>query len=79
MSNKYNEELLLQASELMDYWTGTMHERILQRDIDSHDYEALQYHLSLARAEMAIQEDSAIVDMPNMSPSFVKSRELYDF
>lgn len=56
MSNQANTQLMERAQEAMEYWTGTMHERVLQRDIDSGDVEALRYHLVEAEREMAIQE-----------------------
>lgn len=59
MSNKYNDELLDRVREAMEYWTGTMHERILQRDLDADDLEALRHHLVEAEREMAIQEGAS--------------------
>ena len=57
MSNQANTELFEKVAELMEYWTGTMHERILQRDLDADDLEALQYHANQAWSEMVLQED----------------------
>ena len=52
-----NTELLERAAEALEYWTGTMHGRIIERDLKSNDLEALSYHLRQAEAEMQIQED----------------------
>ena len=42
---------------MTEYWTGTMHARILERDIEANDLEALRYHLVQAEHEMKMQED----------------------
>ena len=57
MSNNVNTELLERAADMIDYWAGTLHERILTRDIDSNDLEALAYHVAQSEAEMRLQED----------------------
>lgn len=57
MSNQVNTELFERAADLMDYWAGTMHERLIQRDLDSDDLEALKYHVDVAWKEMQLQED----------------------
>lgn len=59
MSNLTMDNLIDDARELMEYWTGTMWERVLQRDINAYDWEALNYHCKQAAAEMTLQEDSA--------------------
>lgn len=56
MSNEVNTRLLERASEMIDYWEGTMHARILERDIASNDLEALQYHVAQAEAECSREE-----------------------
>lgn len=49
---------LKQRAEIsIEYWTGTMHARILERDIEANDEEALKYHLVIAEHEMQLQED----------------------
>lgn len=59
MSNQLNTELIERVQELCEYWAGTMHERVLQRDLDTDDFEALKYHADQAQAEMRLQEDEA--------------------
>lgn len=49
---------LKQRAEIsIEYWTGTMHARILERDIEANDEEALKFHLVIAEHEMQLQED----------------------
>lgn len=57
MSLEGNTQLLERASELLEEVTGTMWERIIQRDLDTQDYEALRYHVAKAEAELAMQEE----------------------
>jgi hypothetical protein len=57
MSNTTNDALIEQVQELISYWEGTMHARVLQRDLDTDDWEALKYHADLAWREMRLQED----------------------
>jgi hypothetical protein len=59
MSNVTNDILMDRAREQCEYWTGTMHERIIQRDIEANDLEALHYHVAEAEKEMHMQEDEA--------------------
>ena len=59
MSNTTMDNQMEEARELMEYWAGTMWERILQRDINAFDWEALRFHCRQASAEMSLQEDSA--------------------
>lgn len=56
MSNSTNDKLLDDVQDLMSYWEGTLWERVMQRDIDANDLEALRYHVSEAYKEMALQE-----------------------
>lgn len=46
------------AEGVLDYFTGTLWERVIDRDIQANDLEALAYHISQAEKEMAIQEDA---------------------
>lgn len=62
MSNKSNDILMERANEQLEYWTGTLWERLIQRDIDTQDLEALAYHVTQAEREQAIQEDSTILE-----------------
>lgn len=53
MSNQSNTELLERAGEMMEYWTGTLHEKLIQKAIDDNDLEALAEHVALAEGECA--------------------------
>ena len=57
MSNTTNDLLLDKVGELMDYWVGTLWDRLMQRDLDHNDYEALKYHADQAYREMMLQEE----------------------
>lgn len=57
MSNQVNDKLMDKVEELLSYWEGTLHERVLRRDLEANDLEALQYHVDQAWKEMCIQED----------------------
>jgi len=61
VSLEQNTILYEKAAEIMDYWVGTMWERVIQADLDRDDLEALAYHVAHAAAEMAIQEDTQYV------------------
>lgn len=56
MSNEINTELLERAATQIDYWQGTMHARVIERDIETNDLEALRYHVDQAEREMYAQE-----------------------
>ena len=66
MSNQTNTLLLEWAGELMEYFTGTVAERVLQRDIDAGDLEALRFHVSEYAAQKAIEDDHGVIPMPNL-------------
>lgn len=57
MSNNTNEILYEDALEVMEYFTGTMIERVIQRDMDADDLEALRYHVNQARRQMLFEQD----------------------
>lgn len=42
MSNQVNTDLLEQANFHLDYWSGTLWEKLIQHAIDQKDYEELQ-------------------------------------
>jgi hypothetical protein len=65
MSKEQNTLLLERASEQIDYWTGTMHARVIEADIDRDDLEALREHVVQAEREMAIQEDPIMNEETN--------------
>ena len=56
MSNKINDELYDKALEVMEYFTGTLIERTIQRDLDSDDLEALKYHVDKAWRQMRFED-----------------------
>lgn len=61
MSHDINTQLFERAQEMLEYWTGTMWERMIQRDIEESDFETLRYHVVEAEKEMAIQEDEELL------------------
>ena len=61
MSNN-NDNLMERAAEAMDEWQGTMWARVIERDLEVNDLEALKYHLAQAEAEQAIQESNEEYD-----------------
>ena len=57
MSNQANTDLLERVEELMGYWEGTMHEKLLRQALDSNDLETLAYIARQSENEMRLQED----------------------
>jgi hypothetical protein len=57
MSNQANTDLLERVEELMEYWEGTLHEKLLRQALDSNDLEQLAYIARQAENEMRLQED----------------------
>lgn len=49
MSNQTNDTLVEEAMFYMDFFTGTIMEKLLEWDIHINDMEALQQHLKEAR------------------------------
>ena len=62
MSNTTNDKLMDSAQDMLEYWAGTLWERIIQRDLDANDLEALHYHVAQAYKEYSIQEDGWVYD-----------------
>lgn len=56
MSVDTNTELLERAAEMIDYWEGTLHARLIEADIDSGDLESLRYHVTVAEGQASQQE-----------------------
>lgn len=77
MSHESNTLLLQWAHELMEYYTGTYIERVLQRDIDANDLEALRYHVSDYAAQKAIEDDGGLVPLPEPYTGLRRVRKLY--
>lgn len=66
MSNNVNTELLERASELIENYNGGLWDRILQRDIDAGDLDALKYHVHEAEAQKAIEDENDLLgSMPD--------------
>lgn len=51
MSNTVNVDLFERAAEQLDFWTGTIWEKIIQQDIDSNDLGSLYYHVKMAELQ----------------------------
>lgn len=60
MSNQVNETLLTRASEMREYWVGSLWERLIEHAVESNDLEAVQRLVKEAEAEMRIQEDNPV-------------------
>jgi hypothetical protein len=56
MSDYIADKLYDQVAELVSYWEGTLWARMLERDLDTNDMEALHFHAQQAYAEMQLQE-----------------------
>lgn len=52
MSNNVNSTLFELAAEMLDYWTGTIHEKLIKQALEDNDLEALNEHVSKARHAM---------------------------
>lgn len=77
MYDKLSPDLQQRVSKQLEYWSGTLHSRLMQRAMDTEDLEALKYHLTEAEREYAIQEDFPIVAMPRMDSALVNIKRLY--
>lgn len=65
------------VSEQLEYWSGTMHCRLIQRALDESDSEALAYHLVNAEREQAMQEDYQIKVIPKYNSALVNLRSRF--
>lgn len=52
MSNEVNTKLFERASEMIDYWSGTLHAKLIEGALDSNDLEALRGHVNKAEQAM---------------------------
>lgn len=66
MSNTSNEQLESRAWEMMEYWVNTLWARLIQRDIDTNDLEALKYHVDQAEREANMQETYVPLEDPRV-------------
>lgn len=57
MANQSNTNIMERAQSVLEELTGTIWERIIERDIDANDLESLKYHVTLAEAELSIEDD----------------------
>lgn len=51
MSTKQNDELLDRASEMVEYWAGTLHEKLILNALNSNDLDLVRQYTSDAEAE----------------------------
>lgn len=49
MSNQTNDNLLTEADFYLDYFTGTIMEKLISHDIQTNDLEQLKVHVNEAR------------------------------
>lgn len=56
MSNNINTELLERASDMIDYWEGTLHAELIEYAIDINDLELVHDYVLKAEAEASRQE-----------------------
>lgn len=56
MSNQVNTDLLEQASFHLDYWTGTLWEKLIQHAVDTNDLEQLEKLISDSWTEIFNKE-----------------------
>lgn len=64
MSNTTNTNLIEEAKELAEFWTGTMHEAILTNMIESNDLDGLREAVVTAR------QDAYDLSEPDESPEY---------
>jgi hypothetical protein len=56
MSNQVNDQLLERAAEMVEYWEGTLHARIIRHALDTNDLDEVRVAVADAEAEAARQE-----------------------
>lgn len=61
MSHEVNTILIERAGDLIDYFAGTYVARVLQRDVDANDLEALKFHVSEYEAQRMIEEEQELL------------------
>jgi hypothetical protein len=53
------ENIMQRAEKALDYWdAGTMWARLIERDLDANDIEALEFHLKEAESEMEVMRNA---------------------
>lgn len=61
MSNTINDDLQEQAAELIEEYAGTLWARILVRDLEAGDLEALKFHVSQAKAQSQLEAEAELL------------------
>ena len=56
MSHNSNTNLMERAREMQEYWTGTLHEKLIQHAIDGNDLESLAEHVAKAEGQASQNE-----------------------
>lgn len=60
MSDMTNDRLYERAENCMAYFENELPARLIERDLDTFDLEALAFHVKEAEAMMAMQEQSDV-------------------
>jgi hypothetical protein len=56
MSNTTNDLLFERAAEMVDYWEGTLHAKVIHLAMETGDLDLLRQHVVEAEAEASRQE-----------------------
>lgn len=51
MSHQVNDKLVDDARDMAEYWTGTIHEKIILNCLERNDYDGLREALSKAKTD----------------------------
>lgn len=78
MSNTTNTNLIEEAKELAEYWTGTMHEAILTNLIKSNDLDGLREAVVKARQDAYDSEEEHEEGAYYMEAQYVRAEEIGD-
>jgi len=64
MSNQVNTDLLERAAICVDYFEGKLPAKLIEQDIDAHDYDSLVTHVKQAENVMfELEYDPISVDL----------------
>ena len=75
MSNNVNTNLIEEAKELADFWTGTMHEAILINLVEANDLDGLREAVVTARQDAY---DSGDYEYDDPEAMYVRAEALRD-
>lgn len=78
MSNTVNTNLIEEARELAEFWTGTMHEAILNNLVESNDLDGLREAVVSARQDAYDSEEEHEEGSYYMEAQYIKAEELRD-